>query len=217
MRYFRRRLAKRMCLNHDFDFDRDAGPQTKAAFSGDVRRVLLPVDARLWKWTEHDLPTGTVSPWWAPLEPEGIDGFEDMANLQEIERQVRIRGGGARSALRHALAILPEWNSMGKMLIVTLTRPAFGFAGFASMQQMNDLDGHPMPIYLGGGYGQLFIPNLTSKDLKMSEPREELLRLGIADAEFYVTPFTTERPAFGSLQPKTQRLLKLFGLAAPDE
>ena len=85
------------------------------------------------------------------------------------------------------------------------------------MQQMNDVDGQPMPVYLAGGFGQLFIPNLSRTLLEKCAARDELLRLGIANVEFYLKPFTTEQPRFQSLQPQTRRLLKRLGLVTPEE
>jgi hypothetical protein len=201
-----------------FEFERDAPPQVKQAFRGDVRRILLPARSRLWKWTDYDrLRPGPVTPWWAPLEPAAIEGFETMPGLQAIDRQLRARGGGPRTALRHALAVLPEWNSMGKLLIVALHLQAFVFAGMAAMQQMTDLYGDPTPIYLAGGFGQLFIPNLTDADLDVCDSREELLRVGIEDVELLLAPFDTATPEFHALQPKTRRLLKLLGLLTREE
>jgi hypothetical protein len=207
-----------MCLNEDFDFERDAAVAVKPAFSGEVRRLLLQPGTRLWKWTDHlDPPAGRVSPWWVPLQPSGMEGLNEMIDLREVERQVAARGGGARSALRHAPAILPEWNSMGQMLVVALQSAAYAFAGRAAMQQMTDLKLQPMSVFLAGGHGQLFIPNLNGTNLEKCDAREELQRIGIEDVEFYLKQFTTETPAFASLQPKTRRLLKLLDLLTSEE
>ena len=205
-------------LNHEFEFERDANEEVRLAFSGMVRRLLLPLGIRLWKWTDHEvLPGRRVSPWWLPLEPERVEGFENAINLRELERQITLREGGPRSTLRPALAILPEWNGMQRMLIVNLLIPAFGFAGFAAMQQMNDLENQPMPVFLAGGHPQLFIPNLTSDHIETCDARVELASVGVFDTEFWLSPFAPEIHQRRHLHPKTRRLLGLFGLLTPEE
>jgi hypothetical protein len=202
-------------LNQDFDFERDAPSEVALAFdSNPVSRVLLSEGTRLWKWTDHAPDAGkSVSPWWLPMRTDESVGRCRWPVLTDIERVVKARSGGIRQVFRSGVSVLPEWNDMTRMIIIALRVPAFGFAGPAAMQQLRNDDGIPIPVYLAGGFGQLYIPHLSFVDIEIPCIRTELAREGL-DPDLWGNPVSYAGPI--TLSPRTKRLLKMLSLPTGD-
>jgi hypothetical protein len=99
------------------------------------------------------------------------------------------------------------------MVVIALQQDAFVFAGPAATQQVTDVNGAPMPIYLTGGLWQLFVASLSMHSIHICDPRAKLQGAG-ADLDFWLSPFPGDTSVL-PLKPKTRRLLKLLGL--PDD
>jgi hypothetical protein len=205
--------ASGRALNEDFDFASDATPEVSRAFEGDVTvKLRLPASTRLWKWADFaPEPGSAVSPWWLPFDPNELAIGDQFWTFSKVETQAKSRGGGPRSIFRSGVAVLPEWSRLTHMVVTALQQDAVAFAGPAAMQQVTDIDGVPMPIYLTGGLWQLYVPRLSMESVHICDPRSQLRQVG-ADVDFWLSSFPADTRTV-PLNQKTRRLLKLFGLS----
>jgi hypothetical protein len=131
-------------------------------FFGDIRKRLLPTGHELDKFTDYSLfnPDGAVTPWWFSVEPlEARDpGLEET-----LDRAQRL--GVLPSELMQARgAVTRQWNSMKGFLRVRLLVPVFGFAGRCASQRYDESPAFANVAFIGGAW-QLYIPNLTQKEV----------------------------------------------------
>ncbi len=174
-------------LNETLAFSQQpAGVQ--AAFTGkSARRILLPAQAELYKFTGYGvLPHragSNYSPWWASVQP--ISGSSDAGLDGHIAAATR-SGQSMLAYARETFAVMLGWNSLGitqlamaKIVRIKLRQPVYGFGGIC--QRMRETvpskrvvgtlspNQSPLnpPIFMGGAY-QLYIPNLTAAYVQAS-------------------------------------------------
>jgi hypothetical protein len=152
-----------MSLNESLSF---AGTPTEArkAFLGIPDKVFLSPGTRLYKWTDYPLigSEGNITPWWSYVVkttlPSGIvaEGFrasEDAAHRLGVSHRAYQKVRGAVSNKFN--------NNLEHLLLIELKIGGWGFAGRTSGQP-EFKNPSLANVYLIGGKGQLWIPNLTS-------------------------------------------------------
>ena len=156
-----------MILNEELRFE-DLDPTVKRAFVGVPDKILLEPSVQLYKWTGRPLVDGPrITPWWSFVQmtrlPSGMvaDGFR----VSE-ERAARL-GRSHRDFARARAAISGQFgNTMKNLLMVQLNVQAWAFAGQASGQrEFADDQIEVENVYLIGGAHQVWVPNLTPRDV----------------------------------------------------
>jgi hypothetical protein len=148
-------------FNSEYDFDRDAPPDAKMAFSSRPSRTLFAPNHDFFRFvTPENSKTGVsgnntfASPWW----------FTKQALKRILQRSdPRYLGPGAVARIR--LAVTPAMNpEMSWICSICLTSAAYAWVGKASRQPVKP-GSH---IYFGGGEEQVFLPNLVPNEQALS-------------------------------------------------
>ncbi|SRR6266436_690244 len=141
--------------NEAYVFERDAPPNTRAAFSSPPRKTLLNPGVEFRRFiTAENRRTGDkgndifIRPWSFSKEI-----------FQRILAHSDPRGLGIGDVARIQLAVSKEFDArMEWICVIYLTQPIFGWWGKATRQ----LATRGANIYLGGGAEQVFLPNLAA-------------------------------------------------------
>lgn len=140
-----------------------APPDVRAAFSrGGATRVFLDIGHKLYKFTEYPLykSDGTVTPWWSSVEP--LD--DDDPGLAGSRRRAAGLGVSDADFARARSAVTKQWNSMSGLLVARMLVPAFALYGRCRHQPADQSPGMGNVVLIGGAW-QLWVPNLTRKDV----------------------------------------------------
>ena len=152
-----------MILNEDLRFgDVDDADVRRAFVGGDAVHTKLAIGHQLYKFTEHSLVyRGKVTPWWSSVLPINSS---DTGLAVLLERAKRL-GVNPNYFSRVRNAVTEEWNSMDRLLRVTLRVPVYGFVGPTADQKVNKKKTSRNVVWIGGAT-QLWIPNLTLQHVK---------------------------------------------------
>jgi hypothetical protein len=155
-----------VALNEKLDFS-SAPPEVKRAFLGIPDKVWLPPATKLYKWTDYPLVGAKgITPWWSYVVAttlpsgfvaEGFRGSETAAHRLGVTHREYQKVRGAVSEKFN--------NSLQRLLLIELTAGVWGFAGRTSGQPQFQ-DPSLGNVYLIGGKGQLWIPNLTPSHVR---------------------------------------------------
>jgi hypothetical protein len=137
----------------------------RRAFVGKIQRQPLPAGHELYKFTHHPLfkPDGTVTPWWSSVEPL----TPEDPGLEGTLKRAADLGVAAAEFVRARTAVTRQWNRMSGLLVVRLLVTVVGFAGRCANQQMDDAPEFANVVFIGGAW-QLYIPNLTQREIVLS-------------------------------------------------
>jgi len=124
--------------------------------------MLFAAGTKFYKWTSFPLvgPRG-ITPWWSFVNRTVLsDGFV-AEGFRDSEVYASRLGVSPRSKQRVRGAVSEKFNNpMQNLLMIQLDEKVWGFAGTTSGQpqfKSPALDN----VYLIGGKGQVYIPNLT--------------------------------------------------------
>jgi hypothetical protein len=161
-----------MVLNENFEW-RDMPDWAADAFQtkfGMPTKDRLDSGMKLYKFNEYPTlcapDSKALSPWWSPYLP-----YKQDAGWEEKLKMAKANGISVREWGRLTSAIKENWNSLSRLLVITLKIPAFAF--FGGFSQMSRLDagatskvqageGRGTSANLPGGATQFYIPNLCS-------------------------------------------------------
>ena len=151
-----------MALNEDLVFS-SAPADVRSAFVGTPDKVSLKFRTKLYKWTDYDLvgPRGSITPWWSYVEqtrlPSGLvaEGFRASETMAQRLGVTHRQYQKARSAVSEKFN-----NNLQNLLMIELLADVWGFAGRTNGQP-EFKDPALANVFLIGGKGQLWIPNLT--------------------------------------------------------
>ena len=156
-----------MPLNQNLEFS-SAPEHVKKAFVGLPDKVWLKPGTKLYKWTDHPLlgREGRITEWWSFVIrrtlPSGViaEGFRDSETAAQ-------RVGVSHRQYQFVRAAVSEkfGNKLENLLIIQLLKGAWGFAGVTSGQP-EFKDPRLANVFLIGGKGQLWLPNLTKADVQ---------------------------------------------------
>ena len=155
-----------MSLNQNLEFS-SAPDYVKKAFLGVPDKAWLKPGTKLYKWTDYPLvgPDGRITPWWSFVIrrklPSGLiaEGFRDS----EIRAQ-RVGVSHRQYQLVRGAVSEKFENKLENLLIIELVTGAWGFAGVTSGQP-EFKDPRLANVFLIGGKGQLWLPNLAEADV----------------------------------------------------
>lgn len=150
-----------MALNENISIENlDTG--AKNAFRGNIEKVLLPKNHRLYKMT-WGLDLNKVTAWWSSVEPLTSNdlGFHGAWNHPlGIQNYTRINA-----------AVSLGWNKLENIVTIRLKTPVYGFVGKCERQPAdNEKDIRKEKFntpYLGGGHIQVYVPNLKAEDIEL--------------------------------------------------
>jgi hypothetical protein len=150
-----------MILNESFSFS-IAPLDDRRAFLREPERVLLRASTRLYKWTSYPLVGAKgITPWWSFVIQTRLPSGFVAEGFRGSETQARRLGVPHREYQRVRGAVSEKFNNkMQDLLLIQLNIDAYGFAGPTSGQQQFK-DPALANVYLIGGKGQVYIPNLT--------------------------------------------------------
>jgi len=151
-----------MVLNEDLPFH-SAAPEVKQAFSGGFpQKLLLHPGLQLYKFSQYDLfRDGKATAWWSSVEPmNNFDtGLEKLLERAEGTGRSQTEFARARNAVTH------QWNSMSGLLLTSLMSPVYAFVGRVAAQPYDERSAYSNVVFIGGAV-QLWIPNLTTSDIR---------------------------------------------------
>jgi hypothetical protein len=149
-------------LNEQLTFESAASDVRRAFLGQRAERRLLFGGFQLYKFTQYALfkPDGSVTPWWSSVAPlaVGDPGLEGT-----LERAQKI-GANVQQFVRARTAVTNQWNALSGTLRARLVLPVYGFAGRCAGQPFDQDLALANVIYIGGAW-QLWIPNLTRKEV----------------------------------------------------
>ncbi|MBO0950458.1 hypothetical protein [Fibrella forsythiae] len=157
-------------INDNLTFDK-LPEGVRAAFTGRVVRQQFEQDHLFYKMSvEPDHGRSfNISPWWSSynsLTPSD-GGFAGAWNNPL----------GIRNYTKINAAVPDRWNTLNNLLMMRLRVPVVGFVGKCE-RQLAHLGSNPLTTdkfgapYLGGGHVQVYLPNLTIREIEwmMSSP-----------------------------------------------
>ncbi|HLN56823.1 MAG TPA: hypothetical protein VK207_12555 [Bacteroidales bacterium] len=162
---------------------------SRSAFIGIPKKVKLPVNFMLYKFTDRPVTGDRISAWWSPVTP-----YDSDPGLLSILNLARHLGASPADLTRVMAAVKENWNALTHLLEARLLMPVYGFWGQCSMQKRIDegesaKPGIPRPAprmdlsfrptgNLPGYSWQLYIPNLTHRHIKQTSfrPVEKISR-----------------------------------------
>jgi len=150
-----------MALNETIVFS-SAPADVRSAFIGTPEKVLLRRGTKLYKWTDYPLHGARgVTPWWSYVEQTRLPGGFVAEGFRASETRARRLGVTHRQYQRVRSAVSEKFpNDLQNLLLIELLSDAWGFAGRTSGQP-EFKDPSLANVFLIGGKGQLWIPNLT--------------------------------------------------------
>jgi hypothetical protein len=156
-----------MILNEGLRFA-DVDATVKRAFLGVPARILLLPAVRLYKWTSHPLIGGSgITPWWFFVKTTRLPGGMVAEGFRTSEERTARIGESHRDLARARAAISGQFhNTMKDLLVIQMKIQVWAFAGQASGQREFADDHHLQHVYLIGGAYQVWVPNLTSQDVR---------------------------------------------------
>ena len=159
----------RMVLNESLVFS-SVPTDVTSAFLGPPEKVLLRSRTKLYKWTDYDLigPKGGITAWWSYVEQTRLPGGFVAEGFRTSETIARRLGTTHRQYQKVRSAVSETFNHMRHLLLIELLRDVWGFAGRTSGQR-EFKDPALANVYLIGGKGQLWIPNLTRTHVRKIE------------------------------------------------
>ena len=155
-----------MKLNEKLTFA-SAPADARSAFIGTPDKVLLRRGTKLYKWTDYDLcgPRG-ITPWWSYVEQTHLPGGFVAEGFRTSETRARRLGVTHRQYQRVRSAVSEKFgNNLRVLLLTELLDDLWGFAGRTSGQP-EFKDPALANVFLIGGKGQLWIPNLTVRHIR---------------------------------------------------
>lgn len=155
-----------MALNDNLAFS-TAPTDVRSSFIGTPDKVLLRRGTKLYKWTDHDLvgPRG-ITPWWSYVEQTALPSGFVAEGFRTSEIRARRLGVAHRQYQKVRSAVSETFNNnLRNLLLIELLDYICGFAGRTSGQP-EFKDPALANVFLIGGKGQLWIPNLTSRHIR---------------------------------------------------
>jgi hypothetical protein len=155
-----------MILNENFALS-SMPAIARSAFIGIPERVSLKRGTKLYKWTDYDLfgPQG-VTPWWSYVEQTVLPNGLIAEGFRTSEVRARRLGVTYRQYQKVRSAVSENFNNnLGKLLRIELLEDIWGFAGRTSGQP-EFKDPALANVFLIGGKGQLWVPNLTERHIR---------------------------------------------------
>ena len=149
-----------MILNENYAFS-SAPVDVRSAFIGTPEKILLRRGKKLYKWTDYELnnPVG-ITPWWSFVEQTRLPGGFVAEGFRTSETMAHRLGVTHRQYQKVRSAVSEQFNKLENLLLVELLRDAWGFAG-RTRGQPEFKDPALANVFLIGGKGQVWIPNLT--------------------------------------------------------
>jgi|SRR5580698_1845689 hypothetical protein len=155
-----------MILNEDLALSSMPG-SARSAFIGTPDKVLLKRGTKLYKWTDHDLlgPWG-VTPWWSYVEQTRLPSGIVAEGFRTSETRASRLGVTHRQYQKVRSAVSENFNNhLANLLLIDLQEDVWGFAGRTSGQP-EFKDPALANVFLIGGKGQLWVPNLTDRHIR---------------------------------------------------
>jgi hypothetical protein len=155
-----------MPLNENLTFS-TAPAEVKASFLGVPDKVWLAPGRKLFKWTDYPLVNnGRITPWWCFVERTGLPSGSVAEGFRDSEMRAHRLGVSHRKYQGVRAAISEKFNNkLENLLLAEITTGVWGFAG-VTRGQAEFKDPKLANVYLIGGRGQLWIPNLTDADIR---------------------------------------------------
>lgn len=152
--------------------------------------VKLPAGMELWKCSANSVPTGNnrLSEWWCARKPF----MQQSTEMRRAIEEAALNGVPFNVYVRVASCVKVEWNTLDKLQIIKLLKPAKALWGKFAPMKVHDVaseksqywkDGNRAALadmatrgynpaqgdaILGGmGSYQLFIPGLTGNDVRL--------------------------------------------------
>jgi len=155
-----------MVLNEKLEFS-SVSSEVKTAFLGVPAKILLSTGTRLYKWTDYPLSGRVgITPWWCFVERRTLPNGKVAEGFRNSETAAGRLGVSHRDYQKVRAAVGEKFNNkMENLQIVELTTAAWGFAG-VTRGQPEFKDPKLANVYFIGGKGQLWLPNLTSGNVR---------------------------------------------------
>ena len=164
-----------MALNEHLEFS-SVKKDHRDAFIGPVEKIWIDPETKLYKFTDHPLESdaGYITPWWSFVTSRTLPSGRQMQGFRQAETAANRLGVSHREYQKYRSAVSEAYkNNLSKVLLVFLTEGVWAFAGITAGQQefdMNDEERKKDPslgkVYLIGGRGQVYIPNLKRGHLQ---------------------------------------------------
>lgn len=154
-----------MDTQHPPDFANIADASTKGAFiqgRPDVVQWLGP-RTKLFKWTKSITNPRGITPWWQFVEQQHLANGARCPSIGDLQEYATRLGVHDRDYARTRVAVTEQWNKMTNLVAIELTRGKWGYIGRASGQRKEEDD---PAVYLIGGEFQVWVPGLTSVDMR---------------------------------------------------
>ena len=160
-----------MALNEDLDFEGGADATVKGAFIREkiMAKELLPTGTRLYKWTQFPLAGKKgITPWWSFADERRLESGIVIPGIKQSEIYAERLKVSQKDFARAQSAVTKAWNQMDNLLMIVLLKPVWGFIGRASGQNFEEesVDPDKKNVFWIGGAYQVWIPNLTTDDVK---------------------------------------------------
>jgi len=150
-----------MALNEDLVFT-SAPAYVRSAFIGIPEKALLGRGTKLYKWTDYPLHgQDGITPWWSFVIQTRLPGGFVAEGFRTSEQRAHRLGVTHREYQRVRSAVSENFNNnLQNLLLIELREDVWGFAG-QTRGQPEFKDPALANVFLIGGKGQLWIPNLT--------------------------------------------------------
>jgi hypothetical protein len=155
-----------MALNQTLMFS-SATMDVVSAFIGTPEKVLLRRATKLYKWTDYDLfGSRGITPWWSYVEQTSLSNGFVAEGFRTSETMARRLGVTHRQYQQVRSAVSEKFNNnLQNLLLIELLGDVWGFAG-RTRGQPEFKDPKLANVFLIGGKGQLWIPNLTASQIR---------------------------------------------------
>lgn len=164
-----------MALNEQLEFSA-VDQRDRDAFIGPVEKIWLEQETKLYKFTQYPLVSdkGYITPWWSPVVARTLPSGRKMEGFRQSETRANRLRVSHRDYQKYRAAVSEAFrNDMSNLLLTFLTEGVWAFAGTTSGQREFDMskeerkkDPSLAKVYLIGGKGQLYIPNLKPGHLQ---------------------------------------------------
>lgn len=154
-------------LNANVEFSSASEQDQKAFIERFTVKRLFPAGYELYKFTQYPLANsdGAVTRWWSSVAP--LD--DDDPGFHTSSQRASGLGVSGQQFARARSAVTAQWNAMDGLLRARLLLPVYGFVGRCSHQKFDERPEYANVVYIGGAW-QLWIPNLTVKEIAEAKP-----------------------------------------------
>ena len=164
-----------MALNEHLEFS-SVDQRDQDAFIGPVEKIWLEQKTKVYKFTDYPLVNekGNITPWWSFVVAQTLPSGRKMEGFRQSETAANRLRVSHREYQKYRAAISESFNNdLSNLVLAFLTEGVWAFAGITSGQKEFDMtkeerkkDPSLAKVYLIGGKGQLYIPNLRRGHLQ---------------------------------------------------